>query len=42
MYTFFFPSASLVDISNSNSGNDRFSVSGYVFSNDNYIFCLLS
>jgi hypothetical protein len=31
----FFSSANLVDISNSNSGNDRFSGSGYVFGNDN-------
>jgi hypothetical protein len=30
-----FSSANLVDISNNNSGNDRFSGSGYVFGNDN-------
>jgi hypothetical protein len=31
----FFSIANIVDISNSNSGNDRFSGSGYVFGNDN-------
>jgi hypothetical protein len=31
----FFSSVNLVDISNSNSGNDWFRGSGYVYSNEN-------
>jgi hypothetical protein len=39
---FFYSNVNFVDISYRNSGNDRFSGSGYVFGNENYIFCLLS